>query len=185
MPFRWSAILAGLVILASCTPPVDTAVMPPVSGLTDPRNAIQYASWAFSSPARTRNDPASAARAVAALDYSAGAINTNPSLDSMSLVINHEMLDARLAVRRVLGIPPTAPSQAVVNGMVAASLALGSGDTAQALAALDTPIFTLGPQQTLAVLTNMPLVREANIATSQAEGAINGTFCALGCLGRR
>jgi hypothetical protein len=181
MPFRWPAILAGLVILASCTPPVDTAVMPPVSGLTDPRNAIQDANWAFSSPVRTRNDPASAARAVAALDYSAGAINTNPTLEFTSPVINHEMLDARQAVRRVLGIPPTAPSQAVVSGMVAASLALGSGDPAQALAALNTPIFTLGPQQTLAVLTNMPAVREANIATSQAEGAINGTFCALGC----
>jgi hypothetical protein len=56
-----STILAGLVILASCSPPVDTAVIPPVSGLTDPRNAIQY--WAFSSPARSRNDPASATRA--------------------------------------------------------------------------------------------------------------------------
>jgi hypothetical protein len=168
-----STIQAGLVILASCSPPVDTAVMPPVSGLMDPTNAIQYANWAVSSPARTRNDPASAARAVAALDYAAGAINTSPTLQFVPLVIDSQMLDARVAVRRVLGIPPTTPSQAVVNGMVAASLALGSGDPTQALAALDTPIFTLGPEQTLAVLTNMPLVRQANIATSQAERAIN------------
>ncbi len=142
----------------------------------------RYSSWAFASPARIRNDPASAARAVAALDYAAGAINTNPRLQFMSPVINNEMLDARQAVRRVLGIPPTAPSQAVVNSMVGVSLALGSGDRTQALAALNTPIFTLGPERTLALLTNMPRVREANIATSQAEGAINGTFCALGCL---
>lgn len=182
MPFRYSAILGGLLALAACSPPVDTAVMPPVSGLVDPNNAIFYANWAFSSAARTRNDPASAARAVAALDYAAGAINTNPRLEFMSLVINGEMLDAREEVRRVLGIPPAAPSQAVVNGMIAASLALGSGDHAQALAALNAPIFTLGPQQTLAVLSNMPFVREANIATSHAAGAINGTFCALGCL---
>ena len=177
-----SLILAGLLMLASCSPPVDTAVMPPVTGLVDPNNAIFYANWAFASPARTRNDPVSAARAVAALDYAAGAINTNPRLMFMSLVINAEMLDARQAVRRVLGIPPTTPSQAVVNSMVAVSLALSSGNRTEALAALNAPIFTLGPEQTLAVLTNMPLVRQANIATSQAQGAINGTFCALGCL---
>ena len=177
-----SIILAGLLMLASCSPPVDTAVMPPVTGLVDPNNAIYYANWAFSSPARIRNDPASAARAVAALDYAAGAINTNPRLMFMSPVINDEMVDARQAVRSVLGIPPTTPSQAVVNSMVTVSLALGGGNQAEALAALDAPIFTLGPEQTLAVLTNMPFVRRANIATSQAEGAINGTFCALGCM---
>ena len=178
---RCGNILAGLLSLAGCTPPVDTAVMPPVSGLVDPNNAIYYANWAFSSPARTRDDPASAARAVAALDYAAGAINTSPRLMFMSPVINNEMVDARQAVRRVLGIPPTAPSQAVVDSMVTVSLALGSGNRAEALAALNAPIFTLGPERTLAVLTNMPFVRQANIATAQAEGAINGTFCALGC----
>jgi hypothetical protein len=178
---RYGIILVGLLILGGCTPPVDTAVMPPVTGLVDPNNAIYYANWAFSSPARTRNDPASAARAVAALDYAAGAINTSPRLMFMSPVINNEMLDARQAVRHVLGIPPNAPSQAVVNSMVTVSLALGNGDRTQALAALSAPIFTLGPERTLAVLTNMPPVRQANIATSQAEGAINGTFCALGC----
>jgi hypothetical protein len=178
---RCGIILAGLLILAGCTPPVDTAVMPPVSGLVDPENAIYYANWAFSSPARTRNDPASAARAVAALDYAAGAINSSPRLEFMSPVINAEMVDARQAVRRVLGIPPNAPSQEVVNSMITVSLALGSGNRAEALAALNAPIFTLGPERTLAVLTNMPPVRQANIATAQAEGAINGTFCALGC----
>lgn len=181
MRFRCYAIVASLLMLASCAPPVETAVMPPVSGLVDPENAIQYASWAFASPARTRGDPASAARAVAALEYGAGAINTSPRLQFMSPVINDEMLDARQAVRRVLGIPPTAPSQAVVNSMITVSLALGGGNRAEALAALNAPIFTLGPEQTLAVLANLPLVRQANIATSHAAGAINGTFCALGC----
>jgi hypothetical protein len=175
-------ILAGLLILAGCTPPADTAVMPPASGLVDPVNAIQYANWAFSSPARTRGDPANAARAVAALDYAAGAMNTSPTLMFMSPVINNEMLDARQAVRSVLGISPNATSQEVVNSMVTVSGALGSGNQTAALAALNAPIFTLGPEPTLAVLTNMPPVRQANIATAHAEGAINGTFCALGCL---
>jgi hypothetical protein len=45
------------------------------------------------------------------------------------------------------------------------------------------PIFTLRPTQTLALLTNMPFIRPVNIATIQAEGMLNGTFCALGCGG--
>ena len=53
MPLRHYATLAVLLTLASCAQPVDTAVMPPVSGLVDPDNAIFYANWAFSSPART------------------------------------------------------------------------------------------------------------------------------------
>ncbi len=178
---RRGMILAGLLIMIGCTPSVDTALMPPSSGLSDPANAIQYTSWAFASPARTRNDPIAAARAVAALDYVAGVLNTSPSYRFSSPVISSEMLDARQAVRRELGIVPTVSSQAVVNSMIAVSSALAQGNQAAALAALNTPIFSLGPEKTLAVLTNMPLIREANIATSQAEGALNGTFCALGC----
>jgi hypothetical protein len=174
-------ILAGLLVLAGCTRPVDTAVMPPATGLSSPTNAVQYANWAFSSPARTQNDPVSAARSVAALDYAAGAVNTDPGWSFVSSVITSQMLDARLAVRRVLGIPPDTPSQAVVNSMIAVSSDLAQGNRAAALQTLNAPIFTLGPEKTLALLTNMPRVREANIATAQAEGALNGTFCPFGC----
>lgn len=178
---RCSALLAGLLMIAGCASPVDTAVMPPYTGLADPSNAIQYTSWAFASPARTRNDPASAARAVAALDYVAGAISTSPAWQHSSPLVANEMLHARQAVRRTLGILPAAPSQAVVNSMIGASLALAHHDRTAALAALNAPFFTLGPEQTLAVLTDLPPIRQANIATAHAEGALNGTFCAFGC----
>jgi hypothetical protein len=174
-------ILVGLVILAGCTPPVDTALMPISSGLSAPSNAIQYTYWAFASPARTRNDPASAARAVAALDYLGGFLNSNPIWQQPAPLISSEMLDARVAVRRVLGIAPTVPSQDVVNSMLAVSAAMAQGNRTVALESLNSPIFTLGPERTLALLTNMPRVPEANIATSHADGALNGTFCALGC----
>jgi hypothetical protein len=178
---RRCLIWACVVVLAGCTAPVDTARMPQVSGLGGPSNSILYTAWAFASPARIRNDPASAARAVAALDYLGGVLNTDINWSSQAPLIGSEMLHAREAVRQVLGIAPTAPSQEVVNSMVSVSLFLGSGDRAAALQTLSAPIFTLGPERTLAVLTDMPAVRVANIATQHAEGALNGTFCALGC----
>jgi hypothetical protein len=175
-------VLAGFLTITGCTPSlVDTALMPPSTGLSDPGNAIQYTYWAFASPARTQNDPVSAARAVAALDYLGGVLSTSPSWQFSAPLISSEMVDAREAVRRVLGIAPTAKSQDVVNSMATVASALAQGNRAAALAALNAPIFTLGPEKTLALLTNMPAIRQANIATAHADGALNGTFCALGC----
>lgn len=176
-------VLGFLLSLAACapSPPVSTARMPPGNGLGDPGNAIQYSAWAFASSARTRGDPASAANAVAALDFAAGYLNTNVQWRQLSPYISHEMLTAREAVRHVLGVTPDAPSQALVDSMVGVSFALSRGDQAAALNALNSPIFTLGPERTLALLTNMPYIRVANIATTMAQGALNQTFCPLGC----
>jgi hypothetical protein len=115
------------------------------------------------------------------VDYAAGAVNTDPGFQYGSPLINDQMLQARLAVRQTLGIPPNAPSQSVVDSMVGVSLAMAAGDSGAALNDLKAPIYTLGPEYTLALLTNMPYIRTANIATIQAEGALNGTFCPFGC----
>ncbi len=142
---------------------------------------FRYSAWAFASPARTRGDPVSAATAVAAVDYAAGDISVDQNWQAFSPIIADQMLQARQDVRRTLGILPNAPSQEVVNRMLGASFALRHGDRAAALSALNTPNFTLGPERTLALLTDLPFIPIANRATIQAEGALNGTFCALGC----
>jgi hypothetical protein len=176
-------LLACLLAFTGCAPGprVDAAQMPPQSGLSDPANAISYAAWAFASPARTRNDPVSAARAVATLDYLGGELINNHAWVAFSPIIADQMVDARTAMRRTLGIATTAPSQFVVNSMLNASAALAHGDRQAALTFLSGPVYTLGPDQTLALLTNMPFIHVANVATIEAEGAANGTFCALGC----
>ncbi len=175
-------VVAGLLILAGCTPtpPVDTAMMPMSSGIAGPANSIQYAGWAFALSSRLRNDPASAARAVAAVDYLGGALNTYPQWQDDNPLVSHEMLQARQDVRRALGILPATPSQVVVDRMIGAYLALTHNDRAAALKWLTTPYFTLGPERTLAVLTNMPFMRPVNIATSQALNALTG-ICVGGC----
>lgn len=167
--------LAAILALAACTapPPVNSATTGP-AGLGDPFNAIQYTSWAFAYPARTRNDPVSAARAVAALDYLAGYLQTAPNARGMNPIISDQMVTAREAVRQTLGIAPTAPSQLVVNVMDATASDLSAGNRPAALQALSSPAFTLGPERTLATLTNLPYIRMANIATGQAFAAITG-----------
>ena len=178
---RWTILAAAVGLgITGCapSPPVSTAIMPPQTGLADPINAVQYAAWAFAWPSRTENDPLSAAKAVAALDFAAGDINANQRWVGLSPIVWDEMLVARTDVRRVLGIPADAPSQAVVNVMTLTMLALEAGDRTQALAALSSPIFTLGPERTLIVLTNLPYIRMANVATSDVESMLNCVRCA-------
>ena len=175
--------LAGVVLagaLAGCavqTSPVDTARFnaSPVWLAGDPDIwAINQAQWAFADPGRTLNRPAEAARAVAALDYLAGQINTSPRWAMIGPHSKMELLQARVETRAALGIAPDAPSQAVVDAMMAAGDALNAGDPHGAMASLHGPGFTQGPDQILHSLTAMPYLRTANIATIHAASELHG-----------
>ena len=168
-------VFAAALALSACAvpAPVDTAIPPPALGLTDPPNAIAYTSWAFAIPSRTHGYPGAAARAVAALDYEAGALNTDPVYKYLSPIVNVEILRARRQTRRVLGIAPTATSQQVVNPLTTVYVALANGDPAAAFQALSSPIFTLGPEQTMVLLNDLPYIPAANTATMQALGALS------------
>jgi hypothetical protein len=131
--------------------------------------AINYAAWAFSSPANTRGNPVAGMRAVIALEYLPGELEENPRWVGMDSANKARMAQAALEVRQILGIRPDAPPQLVVNVLLWASSALLAGDKASALEVLSGPWFTLGPDQTLARLSNLPYVQEANLSTSRAE----------------
>jgi len=172
MPPRPAALLVAFFAAAcAATPRPDAArLVGPAAMLGDDVPAIDQAEWAFAAAARTRNDPADAARAVAALDYLAGNLSVSPRWIAVSPITKHQMLDARAETRAALGIAPDAPSQLVVDRMMQAADALTLNDVPAALALLDTPAFTLGPERTLAVLADMPYLRTANIATQYASG---------------
>jgi len=166
-------LLLACSLPAGCavTPPPDTARLPPNAFGTyadGDIGAINQAQWAFANPARTRNDPVDAARAVAAVDYLAGALSTSPRWDFMSPITKQEMLRARAEVRQAVGIAPGAPSQEVVDRLLYAGNALAAANRASADSALQPPVFAAGPQRTFAVLSNMPFLRETNIATQHA-----------------
>jgi hypothetical protein len=81
------------------------------------------------------------------------------------------MVQARTGTRRALGIVQDAPSRFVVNALLRLIAALNAGDQVEAFQILGSPVFTLPPSQTLHILSNLPYIQSANIATVQASGA--------------
>jgi hypothetical protein len=162
------AILAGC---AAITPPPDTAQLPfaAFGTLDNDTAATGLAASAFAVPARTANDPVDGARACAAIDYLAGELSTNPRWISISPLAKQKMLQARVDVRQVLGIRPDAPSQIVVNSLMQFAAAWQYGDQTTAMHMLSAPVFTLGPEQTLQILSNLPMISSANLASMDAN----------------
>jgi hypothetical protein len=131
--------------------------------------AVQEAMIAFAYPERMRGRPAEMALAIASLDAMAGQFSTSGRWAGMAWIPAQEMLDARTEVRGILGIPENAPSQSVIDQLMAASRALNNGDEEAALAALSGPDFTKTPEQTLAILANFPKAPIAHAATMEAN----------------
>lgn len=167
-------LVTALIVLtvSACTPQPapDTASVPfgAFGTLDNDVAAANLAAWAFASPGRTANDPVDAARAAAAVEYLAGELASNPRWISISPLTKQEMAQARLDVRRTLGIAPNAPSQVVVNALLRFAAEWQAGNQAGAMQALAAPGFTLPPDQTLRVLSNMPYIQSANVASIDA-----------------
>ncbi len=166
-------LLAALIPAACGTilAPADTARMPPgVFEGTDPDvPAVQYAAYAFASSSRTYGNPAAGAQAVLALDYIAGQINSDPRWTNISTGTKVQLLDAREQARAALGIAPNAPSQQVVDSLVAVRNDLRANDQAGAQAAVTNPAFTKTPAETLQLLANLPYLQAVNLATTHAS----------------
>jgi hypothetical protein len=163
----------GCLLLASCalaTPAPDTARLPFAAFGTMDNDvaAANQSSWAFASPVRTRNNPVDAARACAAIDYLGGELGSNPRWLQVSPLTKQQMLRARVEVRQVLGIDPGLRSQTVVNALMGFAAAWQAGDQRMALAALTAPGFTSPPLQMVQVLSDLPYVQSANIASTDA-----------------
>lgn len=187
-PVRTLLVLASL-LPAGCgaiPPPVDTPVVPSWALGTngDPDQAAAgIAGWAFASPGNTAGRPVDGMRAVISLEYLAGVLSSSPRYLNVSPLVQQQLLAARLEVRQALGVPATAPSQAVVDSLIGAETALMAGDAAALRRALTTPVFALGPEATLQRLANLPPLPAANVATQRAQFLIqapNDRAC-FGC----
>lgn len=171
-----AALLA--LALAGCaleTPSPSTGYLPAnafagtIIGEDPAMAAADDATYAFGHIGAMQNRPAEMALAVASLDAMAGQFTTSGRWSGMDSLAKLEMLQARSAVRRVLGIAPGTPSQTVIDVMVRTGHALAAGDTQGARAALRAPGFTLKPGRTLAILAHFPYVPVANHATAFAS----------------
>lgn len=169
-----AAVTAAGLALFACTPviPPDTAIMPRTAAGTpimSDQGAIQTAAYVLGDPSRTAGQPGEAARALAAVDYLAGALYSNPHWVGIPAITKIQMVQGREEERAYLGIAPAVPSQLVVDGLMRAATALDAGDTAAAEAALPASTFTLGPQATVARLTHLPYLQAANVAAQHAN----------------
>ena len=169
--FPFAATIAATV--AACgplPPPVDTAQLPPgvFSPLDQDVPAAEYAQYAFSDPARTYGNPVAGAQAVLAMDYLAGQLNTSPRWASIPAATQMQLLAGRTQTRQTVGIAPNAPSQLVVNSLVAARNDLAAGNRDAAARDLDNPAFPAGGAHTVQVLANLPYIQMANVSTQRA-----------------
>ena len=163
-------LAAATAACAPLPPPPDTAQLPPgVFGPLDQDvQATQYAQYAFSDPARTYGNPVAGAQAVLAMDYIAGQLNTSPRWANIGAVAQQQLLAGRAQTRAAVGIAANAPSQQVVNSLVAARNDLASGDQAAAAHDLDNPAFTQGGTRAVQALANLPYIQMANVSTQHA-----------------
>jgi hypothetical protein len=176
---RIAAVLLSL-LMASCAgirPPVDTAQIPPGALGTNEDNdtrAINLSAYVFADTSPTRVNPVDVARAAASVDYLAGQIASSPRYDGVPPLTQQEFVQARQELRTVLGVPQTAPSQRVVDGLLVAANGMLAQNRAEAVSWLAPDVFTLGGDATLARLANLPPLPATNVATSRLAVALNG-----------
>lgn len=173
-------VLLGLLAVAACGPTTPPPTIPvsdaPGSRVIDPIvSAGQNAGAFFRAP--QANQPAAAARAIADLEFLAGAVPADPRWQTSSSMAQTQLIQARNQARAALGVPRNAASQQVIDALTAAANALDAGDRAAAAQALPRSIFTAGPQATLARLARPPRVPSAGAAlASLAAGPDVGHF---------
>lgn len=131
--------------------------------------AANIAQYSFADAGRTYGRPIEGARAAASLEYMAGAFYVSPRWQNISALTKEELLQGRAELRTAIGVRPGARSQQIVDGLTGAATALDNGDQAAAVAALDRSGAFIAPgAQEIETLSNLPYMREANIATQHA-----------------
>jgi hypothetical protein len=166
------ALLCLLAAGCATVPPREQpAQLPPgIYGIYEDNDlgAINQSSWAMAASSRTLDDPIDAAKAVLAIDFLADELPANPRWLLISPITRQHMREARADTRRIVGIVPDAPPQLVANALLQIIASLQAGDSAAAMRALAAPVFMLPPERTLRILAQLPYIRSANIATSEA-----------------
>jgi hypothetical protein len=170
--------MLSMVLLFACAP-VPPSVMPPslppgVFGVYEDNDvgALNQSSWAFAAPQRTNDNPIDAARAVIAVEYLADELPSNPRWVGLDVTSTLGMVQARKDTRRVLGIVQDAPPRFVVDALLRLTASLSASDQAEAIRIFGSTVFTLPPSQTLHILSNLPYIQSANIATLQAANGV-------------
>ena len=174
--FRRSVLLAVLAA-AACAPQPPPPTLPggaPEGAVTTDRitSARQDAAAFFRAP--QAGQPARAARAIADIEFLAGAVPADPRWQTASANAMTQLVQARNQARNALGIPATAQAQAVIDGLMAAATALDANDRAAVARALPRAVFTAGPDQTVRRLGQPPRIPSASAALAALAAGPSG-----------
>lgn len=160
------SVLLTVLAAAACAPAAPPPTLPggpSGSVTTDPiTSARQNAAAFFGSPQAGK--PAEAARAIADIEFLAGAVPSDPRWQSQSGNATTQLVQARDQARSALGIPRGADAQAVIDGLMSAATALEANDRAGVARALPRTVFTAGPDQTVRRLATPPRIPSASAA---------------------
>jgi len=155
MKIRDVCIVLALATSACASTRVDTASMPQgvfPAGDED-QSALREALLTVGASGRLPATPQGRAKSYADVEFVSGVFNTSSRWDDLDGLGQAQIMIGRREVRDYLGISQQAPSQAVVDALMAVSTA--PNDAALTLA-LGNPVFTLGAQQTLVKLQDTP-----------------------------
>jgi hypothetical protein len=168
-----------LVPLGACTPqPQEPQVSLPPTARTDSvadptRGAILTTSYVFGQPGTVAGDPASAAEALANLEYLTAELATGPRWRDLDPLVAPMLARGRAEARAAFGLDPAAPPQRALDGLYGTAAALRQGDRARAAAALAPLTGTDRADGTLQRLAALPYLPEAAAATARARAAMN------------
>jgi hypothetical protein len=151
-------IMLGLLLLAACGPtqPPDFSYGGRGFQPGNVRVNLAYAERNFGDMSRYRGKPAEAAAALAQFEAAVDGMR-QPNSGIMFPRTRYEMLRSAIhEARSAVGIPMDVLPSAASQALAAAVGPLTAGNAAGIRAALSNPVFTLGPDATLARLTNLP-----------------------------
>jgi uncharacterized iron-regulated membrane protein len=169
------SLYACLTACAPSAPPPSIGYLPagafgPGDVQQDPQSAaLGTAEAAFAHPGQLQGHPAQMALAIACLDAMGGQFSGAGRWIGTASTAPAQMAQARDEVRVMLGVPVAAPSQEVIDHLVAYAQSEQAGDHATALRDLTGPDFTKGPEQTASILANFPGNEDADAATFAAQ----------------
>ncbi len=175
------ALLLALPLLAACSGPILTApagewaTLPrdAVVGAGDPtRSAIITTSAVFGDRTPAAGDPATAARAIAQMEFLAATLPRADNFSNASPTLGPQLQTARREWRGALDIAPDAAPQAVIDSLYQVSRALEAGQRDAAAGALPANVFRRGGPATLAQLAALPNLRDTAAAATTAQQAL-------------
>lgn len=166
------ALLLPLLLVACADPAAQH-----LGGFGDPvRGAALNAPRLLGDTSRLAGRPAQAALAAVQIEVLADAFRNDPRYRHDVSGTAQSQVDAgRAEMRRVIGIAPDAPAEAVIAQLRAAAAALDTGSPARAEAALSGPDFPAGGAATLTRLARLPFLPRV----SEAAGAANQEIARL------